>query len=216
MHGMKRTPGRPLLRLGVGSGAAALVWLLGLVWAGPALAGGWAVITLDQVPTDVRAGETYRVGYTALQHGITPVQSAQTAIRARSADGQTLSFSGKPQGAPGHYVAEVRLPQPGEWTWQADAGFGPQNLGTLTVLPPGQAPAAPEVARPAAGTAAQTAPPFGTRLALPLLPLATVCAGVLFLAQLWETVRAATAQRQRRAALRECAVVSPAAEGVAA
>ena len=213
MHGMTRIFGCPLLRPGAGSGAAALVWLLGLLCAAPAMAGGWAVITLDQVPTDVRAGETYRVGYTALQHGITPVQSDQTAIRARSADGQTLSFTGKAEGAPGHYVAEIRLSQPGEWTWQADAGFGPQSLGTLTVLPPGQAPAVPEVAPPTRATAARIAPPLGLRLAL---PLATVCAGVLFLAQLWEAVGAATGRRRRSAAIGEGAVATPAASGVAA
>jgi hypothetical protein len=40
-----------------------------LLLASPALAGGWAVITLDTLPRDVRAGQSMRVGFAIRQHG---------------------------------------------------------------------------------------------------------------------------------------------------
>src|SRR5689334_5637825 len=40
-----------------------------LLLAAPALAGGWAVITLDTLPRDVRAGQSIRVGFSIRQHG---------------------------------------------------------------------------------------------------------------------------------------------------
>ena len=136
-----------------------------------------------------RAGETYRVGYTVLQHGITPFRTNETWIWARPQDGRTLAFPGKEDGAPGHYVADVRFPAAGEWTWEAGAGgFEPQKLGTVSVLPAGQAPV--EDSRPPANAAARIA-----------LPLATVCAGVLFALQVVSSVRSRMpARRTGRAA----------------
>jgi len=49
---------------------AAIVALLAL--ATPALAGGWAVVTLDSLPREVRAGASFQLGFTVLQHGKTP------------------------------------------------------------------------------------------------------------------------------------------------
>jgi hypothetical protein len=122
-----------------------------LVLAAPALAGGWAITSFDALPAEFRAGETYRLGYTVLQHGQTPVRNAQTAIRIRlQGGGETLSFPGRAEGAPGHYVAQVRFPTSGTWTWEVDQGgftvsndagktetfpFEPQRLLPVTVLP---------------------------------------------------------------------------------
>ena len=47
----------------------ALALLLSVVLAIPAFAGGWAIITLDELPTGVVAGEPLTIGFTVLQHG---------------------------------------------------------------------------------------------------------------------------------------------------
>ncbi len=148
-----------------------------LASGGSALAGGWAVATLDTLPSGgFQAGQTYRLGYTIRQHGQTPFAGAKTAIRIRSsADGADHTFAAVPEGAVGHYVAEVRFPAAGEWSWEVIQGpFEPQTLGMISVGPapaPGGESALPNVAE--RGQADLTA----LRIAL---PLATVLAIGLF------------------------------------
>jgi hypothetical protein len=103
--------------------------------AGPALAGGWAVTTFDELPGEFQAGEEYRLGYTILQHGETPVPGADTWIAARNpATGDVMKFPGAAEGVAGHYVATVTFPTGGQWVWSVWQGdFGEHALGDLTV-----------------------------------------------------------------------------------
>ena len=120
-----------------------LVSLLALVAATPASAGGWANVTLDRLPTDLRAGQTVTIGFMVRQHGVTPTNAVQPYLAARHLDtGDTARFSARQEGPVGHFVADVAFPAAGTWAWEAiPAPFPtPTKLGTLTVLP---APAAP-------------------------------------------------------------------------
>jgi len=113
----------------------ALACLALTLFAAPAaLAGGWAVTTLDALPSPLHAGETYPVGYTIRQHGQTPYVGANSAIELRSPSGELSRFKGVPAGAAGHYIAEVRFDAPGEWQWSVDQSpFEPQPLGTIGI-----------------------------------------------------------------------------------
>src|SRR5689334_10435627 len=93
-------------------GTCLLVALIATVaLSAPALAGGFAVTTFDQLPATVRAQETYAFGYTVRQHGVTPLSGIDTRIVAQSSTtGETIAFDGAPRGEPGHYVAQVRFP----------------------------------------------------------------------------------------------------------
>ena len=46
-----------------------------LALAIPALAGGWAVLTLDSLPREVRAGAGIQLGFVVRQHGKTPTNT---------------------------------------------------------------------------------------------------------------------------------------------
>jgi hypothetical protein len=103
--------------------------------ATPALAGGWAVTTFDDMPGQFVSGKEYALGYTIRQHGATPINVAKTEILAVAVSGRTLSFPGKSEGAMGHYVATVFFPAGGTYTWQVTQGdFAAQDLGTITIL----------------------------------------------------------------------------------
>jgi hypothetical protein len=119
------------------------------------LAGGWAVSTLDELPSEFRAGQTYRIGYTIRQHGLTPYATSQTAIVIRSAaSADTRRFAAVADGATGHYLAPVEFPTAGEWRWEVEQGpFAPQPLGSIQVLP--SLPPAP-TAEPAPTSVAET------------------------------------------------------------
>lgn len=118
---------------------ALLAFAVPLIFTTPALAGGWAVTTVDELPADgIAAGQTYQIGYTIRQHGTTPVTGAHTEIRARSeAGGEWLVFQGMSGKLPGQYVVEAWFPTAGEWSWEVLQGpFGIQPLGSVTVAPP--------------------------------------------------------------------------------
>ncbi|MGH8513783.1 MAG: hypothetical protein ACREV8_07550, partial [Gammaproteobacteria bacterium] len=103
--------------------------------ATPALAGGWAVTTFDDMPGQLVSGKEYALGYTIRQHGVTPINVSKTEILAVAVSGRTLSFPGKSEGAVGHYVATVFFPAGGTYTWQVTQGdFAPQDLGKITIL----------------------------------------------------------------------------------
>ena len=103
--------------------------------ATPAVAGGWAVTTFDDMPGQLVSGKEYALGYTIRQHGATPINVGKTEIVAASVSGRTLSFPGRSDGAVGHYVATVFFPAGGTYTWHVTQGdFAPQDLGKVTIL----------------------------------------------------------------------------------
>jgi hypothetical protein len=148
--------------------AVTALWL-----SSAALAGGFAVTTLDPLPDAFHAGQTYRIGYLIRQHGVSPFTQAQPRIRISKGHGEQLSFAGFPEGAPGHYVSEVNFPSDGPWTWLVDQNPFPipQELGAISVLP--TAPTAP---------APKSQPPV--ELAMAALVALLFGAGALALVQL--------------------------------
>lgn len=133
-----------------------------LALAPAVLAGGWAVITLDNAPGDIHAGEPWTIGFTVLQHGQTPVhtvfegQPVEPTLIARNPDtGERVSAVGTPTEETGHFTLEVTFPSEGEWTWTIEPAplLGETQFEPLTVLPaaaPVEAPAVAEGAPVAA------------------------------------------------------------------
>jgi cytochrome c2 len=112
-----------------------LTLLLALAFTIPALAGGWAVITLDELPGQVEANQPLKIGFMIRQHGVTPM-GGQTPIIMAHLDGSTQSVSAQAsaEGEVGHYVAELTLPQSGEWQWSIKAFTMNQPMPALTVV----------------------------------------------------------------------------------
>lgn len=115
--------------------AIGLVLILTFLFAVPAYAGGWAVISLDSLPTGVTAGEPFTVGFTVLQHGITPLDGLTPYITA-SLSGEQVSVSAESDKTPGHYTATLTLPTAGEWSWSIQAFTMDQPMPALNVAAP--------------------------------------------------------------------------------
>jgi hypothetical protein len=130
-----------------------------LLAAPAALAGGWAVTTLDELPATLQAGQTHAVGYTIRQHGQTPLVTSHSGIEIRNAaTGARERFAGTADGPQGHYVAQMRFPAAGEREWTADQSpFQPQALGTITIVAAAAPQPAPAVAVQPAGAAVEPA-----------------------------------------------------------
>jgi hypothetical protein len=112
--------------------ALGLALLLSLIFAIPAFAGGWAVITLDELPGDVVAGEPLTVGFTVLQHGRTPMSDLAPSIIANSKEEQFV-VPAEPDGKPGHYTATLTFPKEGDWSWSIQAFTMEQPMPVLRV-----------------------------------------------------------------------------------
>jgi hypothetical protein len=95
-------------------------------------AGGWAVITVQDLPDYVDAGQRVDLSYMVRQHGHTALDNLRGSIQATS--GQ-LSATGmvSPSGKPGLYSASITLPTAGQWSITIRSGFGNSDI-TLVPL----------------------------------------------------------------------------------
>jgi len=130
-------------------GAFAIVVIGMLVLAAPVLAGGWAVITLDSLPREVRAAQPIQLGFVVRQHGRTPtnidlngkplkpVLTARKQVATTTSNGtlvmvaapaagevkgeETIRVEARQEGATGHYVVDITFPSDGVWAWSISA-----------------------------------------------------------------------------------------------
>jgi len=119
----------------------ALAIVLSLVFVLPVLAGGWAVITLDELPTGIVAGEPFTVGFTVLQHGKTPMTGLEPTITANLYKETEFVVDAEPEGKPGHYTATLTFPKEGQWRWSIQAFSMDQAMPMLSVVAPSVASA---------------------------------------------------------------------------
>jgi hypothetical protein len=136
--------------------AIGLTLLLAMAFTIPAFAGGWAVITLDELPGQIEANQPLEIGFMVRQHGVTPL-SGQTPVITARLDGSTESVivDAVEEGKAGHYVATLTLPKTGEWQWSIQAFTGTQPMPALTVI---EAPAVVVKTEPVPSTTPNTLP----------------------------------------------------------
>ena len=96
-----------------------------------AYAGGWAIITLNDLPDYAVAGKPLTLIFTVRQHGQTLLSGLQPSIRATGSGGLMAKASAVPGTTPGEYTGALTFPQPGEWTITITSGFN----STATTLP---------------------------------------------------------------------------------
>ena len=114
-------------------GKAMRVLVPGLLLPGlMAHAGGWAVITVDDLPDYVEAAKPVTLSFTVRQHGVTLLDQLTPSIRATSGK-LTANGAVRPAGA-GRYTASLILPSAGDWSVTIQSGFGKSDV-TLLPLP---------------------------------------------------------------------------------
>ena len=101
----------------------------------PALAGGYAVVHLDEPPGDVLVATPWRFGFMVLQHDVTPNSDVTPVVHALHKEtGEEVTATGQQEGAVGHFVAEVTFPRAGEWKWSIEPlPYAETSFESLTV-----------------------------------------------------------------------------------
>ena len=94
-------------------------------------AGGWAVITVDQLPDYAEAGKPLALTYVVRQHGVEPLDELRGSIEATSGR-LTAKGTVHPTGRAGRYVTSLALPSAGDWSITIRSGFGKSDV---TLLP---------------------------------------------------------------------------------
>jgi mono/diheme cytochrome c family protein len=102
---------------------AAVAMALALVGAGRLDAGGWAVVTVRNVPGLVIAGEPVTLTYAVRQHGTHLTPGLAGYVEAKTPQGAVVRAAATPAGDTGYYVTTLTLPQPGDWTMNVESGF---------------------------------------------------------------------------------------------
>lgn len=105
--------------------------LLSLAIAVPVFAGGWAVITLDNLPVNATAGDPLTIGFTVLQHGKTPTSGLSPTIEFILPKEKQFSVIAEEDDI-GHYTASVTFPKEGEWEWTVNV-FMEQPMPAISV-----------------------------------------------------------------------------------
>jgi mono/diheme cytochrome c family protein len=98
----------------------------------PALAftyGGWAVITVDDLPDYIVAGKQTDVAFMIRQHGVMPLPGVSPRVTMKTRDAE-VSAMARPAGEKGHYVASLTVPSAGDYAVRIQSGFG-SNENTL-------------------------------------------------------------------------------------
>jgi mono/diheme cytochrome c family protein len=118
--------------------AAVAVAVLSMLFAGVVQAGGWAVITLDDLPRHIVAQQPFTIGFTVRQHGRTFRDDLAPIVRFdRAGSRDSFTVTAQREGGSGHYVASVTFPSDGQWNWRVDIerfGMLTQPLPALAVM----------------------------------------------------------------------------------
>jgi hypothetical protein len=92
--------------------------------------GGWAVITVEDLPDSAVAGQPLDLAFKVRQHGMGIMTDLRPVVEARS--GGERVRSGARAGRNGLYEAALTLPESGEWSITIHSGF---NDNRVTLLP---------------------------------------------------------------------------------
>ena len=112
-----------------------------------AVAGGWAVVTVQTVPEYLVAGKPAALTFLVRQHGHSLTNGLSSTLSASAPGGLSATAAVTPTGKPGEYSAVLTVPEPGDWTIKVDpVTFGEATLLPLKAIRP-DAPAPPAVSQ---------------------------------------------------------------------
>jgi mono/diheme cytochrome c family protein len=98
-----------------------------------AYAGGWATITVENLPDYVVAGQPTNITFSVRQHGWRLMDEVNPSIEASSGKVDVEAHA-VATNKPGYYTATLKAPQAGEWKVKINSGWGASNVKLLPIV----------------------------------------------------------------------------------
>jgi len=122
----------------------ALRFLLPAILLLPAMTawhGGWALITVDDLPEYAVSGATMKLSFMVRQHGEELMAGLEPVVIAANGEAR-VKVAAKAAKERGRYVAPLSLSEAGDWTITIHSGYheSSSTLPPLRVIDPGAAP----------------------------------------------------------------------------
>ncbi len=113
---------------------AATVGMFVLMSSQTVSAGGWAVLTLSELPTQIVKDEPITVEFAVRQHGETLIDWLSPMVKAvHSTSDQTVSVNATMTEEIGYYSAVLLFPEAGQWRWSIDTAFQEYMMPPLSI-----------------------------------------------------------------------------------
>jgi mono/diheme cytochrome c family protein len=106
--------------------------------------GGWAVITVEDLPEHLVAGKPTELTFVVRQHGMTLLSGLRPTVFAKSGSAQ-VQASAIPGKKSGSYSSTIVVPSAGEWTLTIASGFMNNNIALAPMPAIAAGTAAPRV-----------------------------------------------------------------------
>ena len=93
--------------------------------------GGWATVTLDDLPTHLTVGKPTSFTFIVRQHGQTPLNDVKPTLEAKTGAmimGTTVTAAASRTKVDGQYTASLVVPKAGEWRITVNSGWGNSNI----------------------------------------------------------------------------------------
>jgi hypothetical protein len=86
--------------------------------------GGWAVVTVDDLPQAFTVGQPTTIAFSIRQHGVQLLDGLRPTLVAAGEKGGTPDvIVGATANGEGHYVATLTVPRPGNWSVTINTSF---------------------------------------------------------------------------------------------
>jgi mono/diheme cytochrome c family protein len=93
--------------------------------------GGWAVVSLDEVPSQLTVGQPTTITFKVRQHGIELMNEVKPTVEVRmgpSFTGSAVTANAVRTSNAGQYTASFVVPKPGEWRVTVNSGWGNSHI----------------------------------------------------------------------------------------
>ncbi len=104
--------------------------LLAAVVVMAAAYGGWAVVTVENLPDELVVSQPYNLTFSVRQHGVDLLELSNPRIELRS-DKDKLVARAVPTNKKGFYTATVNVPSAGDWDATIHTSFGDSKLDLM-------------------------------------------------------------------------------------
>lgn len=107
--------------------------------------GGWAIVSVDEVPNHLVVGKPTELSFIVRQHGVSPMAALTPTVTLTSGSSK-VSTTARSTSKRGYYVASLVAPAPGDWTARIETGFMNAQLKLLPTKAIAAGAPAPQIA----------------------------------------------------------------------